>query len=141
MLNLPTTTRIFVYTQPTDMRKSFEGLSGIIEQVFDAQLLSGDVFVFVNRRRDRLKAMAWDGDGFWIWYKRLEAGTFQLPSASSVAGKRSRNTWLTGGLGFWVSFAIEQETHDVTGAESRCLGRAFGSVFRVQSDGCRVLSA
>ncbi len=85
MLNLPTTTRIFVYTQPTDMRKSFEGLSGIIEQVFDAQLLSGDVFVFVNRRRDRLKAMAWDGDGFWIWYKRLEAGTFQLPSASSVA--------------------------------------------------------
>lgn len=85
MLNLPTTTRIFVCTQPTDMRKSFEGLSGIIEQVFDAQLLSGDVFVFVNRRRDRLKAMAWDGDGFWIWYKRLEAGTFQLPSVSSVA--------------------------------------------------------
>ena len=85
MLNLPTTTRIFVCTQPTDMRKNCDGLSGIIEQVFDAQLLSGDVFVFVNRRRDRLKAMAWDGDGFWIWYKRLEAGTFQLPSASSVS--------------------------------------------------------
>lgn len=83
MLSLPAQVRVFLCTTPTDMRKSFDGLSGLVDQVFEQQLLSGDLFLFVNRRRDRLKILAWGGDGFWIWYKRLEAGTFQIPEHRS----------------------------------------------------------
>ena len=79
MLNIAPQVRVFLCTVPTDMRKSFDGLSGVVEQVFEQQPLSGDLFLFVNRRRDRLKILAWSGDGFWIWYKRLEAGTFEVP--------------------------------------------------------------
>lgn len=74
---------VYLYRQPTDMRKSFEGLSGIVSSALDANLLSGDVFVFLNKRRDRIKLMLWDRDGFWIFYKRLEKGTFQLPAIDS----------------------------------------------------------
>lgn len=81
MLNLAGNTRIFVYSQPTDMRKSFNGLSGLVAAHFDAPLLSGDLFLFFNRRRDCVKILAWDRDGLAIWYKRLEAGTFQVPAA------------------------------------------------------------
>jgi len=71
--------QFFLYCEPTDMRKSFDGLFGIVRSVLGADPLSGDVYVFMNRRRDRLKLLVWDGDGFWIFYKRLEKGTFQLP--------------------------------------------------------------
>jgi len=75
--------RIFVYTQPTDMRKSFNGLSGIVTQHFEADLFSGHLFVFFNRKRDFVKILMWDQDGLSIWSKRLESGTFE---------KLSRNT-------------------------------------------------
>lgn len=81
MLNLAANTRILVYSQPTDMRKSFNGLSGLVATHFDVELLSGHLFLFFNRRRDCVKILAWDRDGLMIWYKRLEAGTFQLPHA------------------------------------------------------------
>jgi len=74
---------VYLYRQPTDMRKSFEGLFGIVSSALDANPLSGDVFVFLNKRRDRIKLMLWDRDGFWIFYKRLEKGTFQLPAIDS----------------------------------------------------------
>lgn len=80
MLSLPPQVRVFLCTRPTDMRKSFDGLSGLVEEVFDAELLSGHLFVFVNRRRDRVKILTWDRDGLCLYYKRLEAGTFQLPA-------------------------------------------------------------
>lgn len=83
MLSLPPQVRVFLCTQPTDMRKSFDGLTGLVEEVFGEELLSGHLFVFVNRRRDRAKILAWDRDGLAIWYKRLEAGTFQLPAHSA----------------------------------------------------------
>jgi transposase len=82
MLSLPPQVRVFVCTQPTDMRKSFDGLSGLVAEVFRVELLSGHLFVFFNRRRDRLKILAWDRDGLCLWYKRLEAGTFQIPAAT-----------------------------------------------------------
>ncbi|WP_165236264.1 IS66 family insertion sequence element accessory protein TnpB, partial [Aquisphaera insulae] len=74
-----TTSRAFLCTKPVDMRKGFDGLSGLVRSCFDQDLLSGHLFLFVNRRGDRLKALYFDRDGLALWYKRLEAGTFQVP--------------------------------------------------------------
>lgn len=71
--------RFFFYPHATDMRKNFDGLSGIISAELGRDPLSGDIFVFVNRRRDRIKLLVWDRTGFWIFYKRLEQGTIQIP--------------------------------------------------------------
>jgi transposase len=78
MISVASTSRIFVFTEPTDMRKSFNGLSGIVAEHFDVELLSGHWFLFFNRRRDCAKVLAWDRDGLMIWYKRLESGTFEI---------------------------------------------------------------
>jgi len=78
MLNVPATVPIFLYTQPTDMRKGFDGLSGIVRGAFGADPLDGSLFLFVNRRRDRIKILHFDGSGYWLYYKRLETGTFEV---------------------------------------------------------------
>ena len=88
MLSLPPQVRVFLCTQPTDMRKGFDGLCGLVGEVFDQDVLSGHLFVFVNRRRDRVKLLAWDRDGLSIWYKRLESGTFQLPARRRPKAQR-----------------------------------------------------
>jgi hypothetical protein len=80
MIQMLASVRVFVCTQPTDMRKGFDGLSGLAEHVLRQDPLSGHLFVFRNRARNRLKVLYWDQDGLAIWYKRLERGTFQLPS-------------------------------------------------------------
>jgi len=80
MIQMLAAVRVFVCTQPTDMRKGFDGLSGLAEHVLRQDPLSGHLFVFRNRARNRLKVLYWDQDGLAIWYKRLERGTFQLPS-------------------------------------------------------------
>lgn len=79
MLTITTHFKFYLYTQATDMRKSFDGLCGLVTSALRRDPLSGDVYVFVNRRRDRMKLLVWDRTGFWIFYKRLEQGTFQLP--------------------------------------------------------------
>lgn len=79
MLSLPPSIRIFVSTQPTDMRKSFDGLAGLVETVIRQSPTSGHLFLFINRNRDRLKILYWDRDGLAIFYKRLEQGAFQMP--------------------------------------------------------------
>lgn len=71
--------RIFLCTQPTKMTYSFDTLMGRAQQIFNQDPLSGHLFLFVNRRRNRLKILFWDQDGLCLWYKRLEAGTFGLP--------------------------------------------------------------
>ena len=86
MIMLPSTARIFLCTRPTDMRKSFDGLSGLVQECFDQDLLTGHLFLFVNRRRDRIKLLHFDRDGLVIWYKRLEAGTFQMPVTAEPDG-------------------------------------------------------
>ena len=72
--------RFYLYYGATDMRKSFDGLCGLVSNDLKTDPLSGDGYVFLNKRRDRIKLLLWDGDGFWIFYKRLEKGTFQRPS-------------------------------------------------------------
>jgi len=86
MLSLAPNVRILLHTQPTDMRKSFDGLSGIVRSAFDADPLDGSLFLFVNRRRDRLKILYWDRDGLALWYKRLEAGTFEVLACHNDQG-------------------------------------------------------
>lgn len=70
--------RIFMCTTPTSMSYSFDRLMGRAQEVFDQDPTSGHLFLFLNRRRDRIKILLWDRDGFCIWYKRLERGVFQL---------------------------------------------------------------
>ncbi len=74
--------RIFVCTSPIKMNLSFDRLMSLAQQTFDQDPLSGHLFLFFNRRRDRIKILFWDVDGFCIWYKRLEVGVFQLPVAT-----------------------------------------------------------
>ena len=80
MISLDRSVRVFVCTRPADMRRSFDGLADMAEQLIKQDPLSGHLFVFRNRNRDRLKLLYWDTDGLAIWYKRLERGTFQLPT-------------------------------------------------------------
>jgi hypothetical protein len=89
MLSLGPGQRYFLYAGAADMRKGFDGLSGLVSSAMQGDPLSGDVFIFVNRRRNRMKLLVWDRSGFVLWYKRLESGTFELPrmreGARSVA--------------------------------------------------------
>ena len=80
MIGLATGLRVFVCTQPADMRRSFDGLAGMAVSIIEQDPTSGHLFVFRNRNRDRLKILYWDRDGLAIWYKRLEKGTFQFPT-------------------------------------------------------------
>lgn len=77
MLNVASGLKIFVYTPATDMRKGFNGLSGIVRGEFQADPTDGSLFIFINRRRDRMKLLHFDGGGYWLYYRLLEAGTFE----------------------------------------------------------------
>jgi len=84
MLSLPAHARVYLCVPPVDMRKSFDGLCGLVESVFQRDVLDGHLFLFINNRRDRIKAMWWDRDGLAIWYKRLERGTYELPAVGDA---------------------------------------------------------
>jgi transposase len=80
MLSFPPSpqVRVFVARDPVDMRKSFDGLVGVVIDIVDHDPQSGHLFLFFNKRRDRVKALIWEASGFWILYKRLEHGRFHL---------------------------------------------------------------
>ncbi len=78
--------RAYVFTEAVDMRKSIDGLSQIVAAAMGLNPLSGQVFVFIGRRRDRAKLRVWDRHGFWVLYKRLEAGRFTDPARLAAGG-------------------------------------------------------
>lgn len=83
MVPFSSTQRYFLYRPATDMRKSFDGLCGLVRSGLDGDPLAGDVYIFLNARRDRIKLLVWDRTGFVIYYKRLERGTFELPALAA----------------------------------------------------------
>lgn len=85
MFSLYKTHRYFLHGHFTDMRNGFDGLSGIVRNKFLQNPLSGDVFIFINHRRTHIKLLQWQGDGFAIFYKRLEKGTYEIPAANEKA--------------------------------------------------------
>ena len=80
MINFSHQTRVYLFQQPVDMRKSFRGLCALAEAALGEDPASANWFAFINKRRDRIKLLGWDGQGFWIWYKRLEVGCFERPA-------------------------------------------------------------
>jgi transposase len=83
MLSLPASVKIFVYTDVTDMRRSFDRLAQMVEEHLGQNPESGHLYLFFSRRRDSVKVLLWEGDGFAIWYKRLEVGTFAVPQPNA----------------------------------------------------------
>ena len=79
MFTLPSSVSVYVCRDPTDMRKSFDSLAALTAQILHQNPLSGHLFVFFNRPRDRTKILFWDRTGYCLYYKRLEAGTFSVP--------------------------------------------------------------
>lgn len=86
MFALSPENKFHLYSQPTDMRKSFDGLAGMVQNKLLGNPCNGDVFIFINRRRDKIKLLHWQGIGFTLYYKRLEDGTFELPKYNSRVG-------------------------------------------------------
>jgi len=85
MFSLTSSFYYYLYREPTDMRKSFDGLSGIVQGQLERNPTSGEVFIFVNRRKNKVKLLRWEQGGFILYYKRLEVGTFELPAFTEEA--------------------------------------------------------
>jgi transposase len=79
MFSLNSSLSYYLYSLPTDARKSFDGLCNLVQTGLNRNPMSGEAFVFINRRRDRMKLLRWEPGGFILYYKRLEIGTFELP--------------------------------------------------------------
>ena len=91
MFTISSSNKFHLYSQPTDMRKSFDGLSGLIQNNLESNPCSGDVFIFINKRRDKIKLLHWQGISFTLYYKRLEEGTFELPEYDIQSGSITLN--------------------------------------------------
>ena len=102
MFGLGPATKVLVGVEPTDMRKSFEGLYGLVRDTMGKDPLSGHLFLFANKTRTRLKILFWDGSGLWVCAKRLEKGRFHWPQAeagaSSVVLRQEELSALVAGL-------------------------------------------
>jgi transposase len=88
MIHLPASVRVYLCLTPCDMRKSFDGLHALVRDYLESDALAGHLFVFASRRRDRVKILYWDRDGFAVWSKRLEEGTYDVPFGDSAERRR-----------------------------------------------------
>jgi transposase len=93
MLGFTAAQRYYLYRPGADMRKSYDGLSGLVRRGLGRDPLSGEVFIFLNRRRTQMKLLVWDRSGFVVWGKRLERGTFELPRSSEAGGAAVVLSW------------------------------------------------
>ena len=101
MLSVPSAMRIFVHAQPTDMRKQFNGLHAIVTHSMGQDVMTGDYFVFFNRRKHRCKILYWDHDGLVVWAKRLEKGRFRNPGSSRRCDHGADRWYDTGHDSWW----------------------------------------
>jgi len=92
MIHLPASVRVYLCLTACDMRKSFDGLHHLVRDYLQLDAFAGHLFVFTSRRRDRLKILYWDRDGFAVWSKRLEEGTYAMPVAGSAEEQRREIT-------------------------------------------------
>jgi transposase len=88
MIHLPASVRVYLCLAPCDMRRSFDGLHALVVDAMQMDAFGGHLFVFSNRRRDRVKILYWDRDGFAMWAKRLEEGTYAMPFGEAGQGRR-----------------------------------------------------
>ena len=96
MIHLPASVRVYLCLTPTDMRRSFDGLHALVRDDLQLDAFAGHLYLFANRRKDRLKLLYSDRDGFAIWAKRLEQGSYTIPSGEPVAAVRDRKwSWLS----------------------------------------------
>jgi len=102
MIRASSIENVYLAKGPTDLRKSIDGLSILVQEGFHLDPFSPCLFVFCNRKRDKLKILHWEYSGFWLYYKRLEKGTFQWPKANdsspSLPINRRQLNWLLDGL-------------------------------------------
>jgi transposase len=92
MIHPPASVRVYLCLTACDMRKSFDGLHQLVREHLELDAFGGHLFVFASRRRDRLKILYWDRDGFAVWSKRLEEGTYAMPLAESAEEHRREIT-------------------------------------------------
>jgi len=92
MIHLPASVRVYLATAPCDMRRSFDGLHALVVTVMQLDAFAGHLFVFANKRRDRVKILYWDRDGFAVWAKRLEEGTYAMPFGEDGEERRREIT-------------------------------------------------
>ncbi len=100
MMGLLPTGGIFVATAPVDLRKAFDGLAALVRQSLGHDPLNGCVYVFGNKRKDRIKILFWEPGGYWLCLRRLEQGTFRWPRSDAVCARYSREelSLLLGGI-------------------------------------------
>ena len=96
----PAGTNIYLCTQPVDFRKGFDGLTGIVTTALGHNVTDGSLFLFVNRKQDRIKALWWETGGLTLWYRRLEQGTVELPKPD---GDQSHVTIYSVELAMWIA--------------------------------------
>lgn len=115
MLSLQPTPQIYLACGTTDLRKSIDGLAALVQERFHVDPFSTSLFVFCNQRRDKLKMLQWDHAGFWLFYRRLERGTFQWPrsNAQTVAITARELRWLLDGLSL-----VQRQAHPAVRAET-----------------------
>jgi len=115
LLNVPASVRIFLCREPVDFRKAHDGLAAIVHSQLEKNPLDGSLYVFLNKRCDRVKLLQWDGNGLWLFYKRLEKGTFRR-LASGPAISRAELSLLLEGI------EVKKGKIERRFAESICIG-------------------
>ena len=120
MMHLPASVRVYLCASACDMRKSFDGLHALVTQAMALDAFAGHLFVFANRRRDRIKILYWDRDGFAVWAKRLEEGTYAMPFGEAEEKRREITSAELGALlsGIDLSQAKRRKRYCLKSAEA-----------------------